>query len=60
MKILVLTNLYPPHYVGGYELRCAAITEALRQHGHEVNVLTSNHGVQDCASTATMAMHGWD
>ena len=47
MKILVLTNLYPPHYVGGYELRCAAITEALRLRGHEVNVLTSNHGLQD-------------
>jgi len=46
MKILVLTNLYPPHYVGGYELRCAAIIEALRLRGHEVNVLTSNHGLQ--------------
>lgn len=46
MRILVLTNLYPPHYVGGYELRCAAITEALRQRGHEVRVLTSNHGLQ--------------
>ena len=46
MKILVLTNLYPPHYVGGYELRCAAITEALRLRGHEVHVLTSNHGLQ--------------
>ncbi|MCF7787302.1 MAG: glycosyltransferase family 4 protein [Prosthecobacter sp.] len=47
MKILVLTNLYPPHYVGAYELRCAAITEALRLRGHEVQVLTSNHGLQD-------------
>ncbi|MFN0078825.1 MAG: glycosyltransferase, partial [Prosthecobacter sp.] len=44
MKILVLTNLYPPHYIGGYELRCAAITEALRSRGHDVRVLTSNHG----------------
>lgn len=43
MKILVVTNLYPPHYVGGYELRCAAITDALRERGHEVRVLTSNH-----------------
>jgi glycosyltransferase involved in cell wall biosynthesis len=49
MKILVLSNLYPPHYVGGYELRCAAITEALRLRGHEVHVLTSNHGVQGAA-----------
>ena len=50
MKILVLTNLYPPHYVGGYELRCAAITEALRMRGHDVHVLTSNHGLQQCAA----------
>lgn len=45
MRILTLTNLYPPFYVGGYELRCAAITEALRQRGHDVRVLTSNHGL---------------
>lgn len=44
MKILVLTNLYPPHDIGDYGLRCAAITEALRLRGHEVQVLTSNHG----------------
>ena len=46
MRILVLTNLYPPHYVGGYELRCRDITEALQERGHEVRVLTSNHKVE--------------
>lgn len=46
MKILVLSNLYPPHYIGGYELRCRQITEALRSRGHEVHVLTSDHGVK--------------
>ena len=45
MKILVISNLYPPHYVGGYELRCQQITEALRRRGHTLHVLTSNHGV---------------
>lgn len=45
MKILVVSNLYPPHYVGGYELRCQHITEGLRQRGHDVQVLTSNHGL---------------
>ena len=45
MRILVLSNLYPPHYIGGYELRCAALTEALRGRGHEMRVLTSDHGV---------------
>jgi glycogen synthase len=45
MRILVLSNLYPPHYVGGYELRCRDITEALQARGHSVYVLTSNHTV---------------
>lgn len=43
MRILVLSNLYPPHYVGGYELRCRDITEALHARGHTVQVLTSDH-----------------
>jgi glycosyltransferase involved in cell wall biosynthesis len=43
MKILALTNLYPPHYLGGYELCCSQITEALRRRGHTVEILTSNH-----------------
>ena len=45
MRILVLTNLYPPHNIGGYELRCRDITEALRRRGHEVSVLTSNQTI---------------
>lgn len=46
MKILVLTNLYPPLYVGGYELHCRTVVEALRQRGHEVAVLSSDHGLE--------------
>lgn len=46
MKILVVTNLYPPHYIGGYELRCEVVVKALRASGHDVEVLTSNHGVE--------------
>ncbi|HAO80418.1 MAG TPA: hypothetical protein DCQ92_15910 [Verrucomicrobia subdivision 3 bacterium] len=41
MKILVVTNLYPPHHVGGYELGCRDIVEKLRTRGHVVRVLTS-------------------
>ena len=47
MKILFLTNLYPPHYVGGYELVCAAVNNAMRERGHLTHVLTSNHQVKD-------------
>jgi glycogen synthase len=43
MKILVLTNLYPPHYIGGYELICQTVVEILRERGHSINVLTSDY-----------------
>lgn len=45
MRILVVTNLYPPYYHGGYELRCALVAEALQSAGHTVRVLTSGHGM---------------
>ena len=56
MKILTISNLYPPHYVGGYELRCEAMVTALRARGHTVEVLTSNHGVDP--SRADVAGNG--
>ncbi len=45
MRILVLTNFYPPYYVGGYELGCRDVVEGLRARGHEVQVLTSTYKV---------------
>jgi len=45
MKILVVTNLYPPYYHGGYEVRCAQMAEALQSAGHTIRVLTSDYGV---------------
>jgi glycogen(starch) synthase len=41
MKVLVLSNLYPPDVVGGYELGCCQVVDALRERGHDVLVLTS-------------------
>jgi glycosyltransferase involved in cell wall biosynthesis len=45
MKILIVTNLYPPYYLGGYELHCAQVAEALHRSGHEVSVLSSVYGM---------------
>ena len=45
MKILVITNLYPPHAIGGYEERCRRVVDGLRKRGHSLQVLTSNHEV---------------
>ena len=41
MKILVISNLYPPDTVGGYELGCRQAVDALRALGHDVRVLTT-------------------
>jgi len=46
VRILVVSNYYPPHFIGGYELGCQQVVQALRERGHEINVLTSSFGVQ--------------
>ena len=43
MRILFITNFYPPLGQGGYEEWCAEAADRLRQRGHEVVVLTSRH-----------------
>lgn len=46
VRILVLTNLYPPHHAGTFDFRCQRVVEALRQRGHEIRVLTSTYGLR--------------
>lgn len=41
MRVLVVTNLYPPRALGGYERSCEEIAKMLRIFGHTVTVLTS-------------------
>src|SRR5262249_12086993 len=65
VKVLVLTNLYPPHYVGGDEVICHTVVTGLRRRGHEVGGLTSNHQVNgvvdECPErqvSRTLRIHG--
>lgn len=44
MKILILTNFYPPHIVDPSDQRAETICEALKGRGHQVRVLTSTGG----------------
>lgn len=44
MKILFISNLYPPNVVGGYERLCFDVASALAEKGHDVSVLTSSYG----------------
>ena len=41
MRVLIVTNMYPPHHYGGYELSCRDVVSRWRDRGHEVTVLTS-------------------
>ena len=63
LKILIVSNLYPPHYIGGYELRCSQVAEYLKAAGHEVRVLTSStrlriegHGSTNCTAEGDSAI----
>ena len=41
MKLLMISNFYPPYFKGGYELRCRLHAKELARRGHEVVILTS-------------------
>jgi glycosyltransferase involved in cell wall biosynthesis len=41
VKILVLSNFYPPDTQGGYEMGCRQVVDGLRARGHDVRVLTT-------------------
>jgi glycosyltransferase involved in cell wall biosynthesis len=45
MKFLILSNFYPPHHIGGSELLCQEVVEALEKRGHTSVILTSTFGV---------------
>jgi glycogen synthase len=46
MKILAITNLYPPHTAGTFDNQCLNVTESLKLRGHSIFILTSTHGLQ--------------
>ncbi len=47
MKILVISELYPPYYLGGYEINCKDTVDALIDRGHQVTLLTSFWGIPE-------------
>lgn len=63
MRILVISNLYPPFSIGGYEERCRQVIDRLRSRGHTVRVLTSTHGLNgeqmDNQIHRRLAIHGY-
>lgn len=41
MRVCIVSNLFPPHVIGGYELGCFHLATAAQDLGHDVRVLTS-------------------
>ncbi len=46
MKLLFLSNYFPPAAVGGYEQWCQEVAQALVERGHRVSVITSPANVE--------------
>jgi glycosyltransferase involved in cell wall biosynthesis len=48
---MIVSNFYPPHCIGGYEIGCRDVVEGLEARGHDVVVLTSTHGLDGADSS---------
>lgn len=56
MKILIISNYFPPHFKGGYELSCQEVTNYLFAQGEEVQVLCGDY-LKDKASHDSFPVH---
>lgn len=45
VRILVMSGIYPPYFIGGGEISCQRQAEELEKRGHQVFVLTSCWGI---------------
>ncbi|MBK8900854.1 MAG: glycosyltransferase family 4 protein [Anaerolineaceae bacterium] len=51
MRILILSNFYPPSRSWGYTQLCEEVSQRLQEHGHTIAVLTSNYGCEEISGT---------
>ena len=57
MRVLVLSNLYPPNAMGGYEMSCRDVVDRWRARGHEVLVLTTSESLTGIVEPAVAERH---
>lgn len=50
MRILFISNLYPPYALGGWEQNCQEIASCLSEREHSCHILTSHFGVKSLAA----------
>ena len=47
MRILSISNIFPPGFIGGYELGAFDVLHGLAKRGHTIEVLTSDYFVDN-------------
>ncbi len=57
MKVLIITGLYPPNHVGGYEIACASFVDHLVSRGYLVRVLAADHPCPPDPGNSRMEIH---
>ena len=50
MRILIISNIFPPGFIGGYELGALDVARGLQLAGHEVRILASDFMVDDAGA----------
>lgn len=51
MRVLFISNFYPPYDLGGWEQNCQEVVEHLQARGHACHVLTSRFGTNSSSLT---------
>lgn len=57
MRILILINLFPPGFIGGYELGTLDLARGLQARGHVVEVMTGDFFADDAGELADLPVH---
>ncbi|MBO1078793.1 glycosyltransferase family 4 protein [Roseomonas haemaphysalidis] len=60
MRVLFLSNLYPPNVVGGYERLCHEVATEFAARGHAVTVLTSTYGGREASYPGQRVIREWE
>jgi glycosyltransferase involved in cell wall biosynthesis len=47
MKILIISNIFPPGFIGGYEMAALDVAQGLRDRGNDIYILTSDYFLDD-------------
>ncbi len=58
MKMLCVSNYYPPHFEGGYEISVKETMDYLASRGHEVSVVCGTKGVAATDSSSFIPEYG--